>query len=222
MSKNDFQKLIAGPTTETFIFDFIKEFVTFTSLTEQFFLDFLLFYRDQIIMVENYNSQSFNNIYQDFMKVVRAYITPTNNQPLNLNNNFDSYHVYYQKVFEQHLISDMGMPIVLKAQSPTVYSQQIKNNNSINGNTTNSLVIDTKAWLFEEYSASVYNPIIDSWYSVKESSIIKANISLQVNSYSYCTLEFMRYTFPRFWNVQMTKNKSIVYNKSCILHKEKY
>ncbi|XP_014296291.2 vitellogenin-5 [Microplitis demolitor] len=219
--KNDFLKFINGPISETFIFDFIKKFAVSVTLSSHSFIDLLLFYRDQAVMVEYYDNESFLGFNKDIEEVINSYLTPVaNTQTAKHHNDFVSHHVFYQNMDEQYLVSDMGLPVVIKSYSPVVFSFPMSINNQTMDNSAISTNVGAKVWLFHDYSISVYHPVVDSWHSFKQSSVVNADLSYHADVNYNPAIKFLKYFNPRFWEIKFTEANVMIYNKNTVTVQE--
>ncbi|XP_057329948.1 vitellogenin-4-like [Microplitis mediator] len=219
--KNDFLKFINSPISNTFIFDFIKKFAVSVTLSPHSFIDVLLFYRDQAVMVDYYDNESFLDFNNDIEKVINSYLTPVaNTQTIKHHNDFFSHHVFYQNMNEQYLVSDMGLPVVIKSYSPVVFSFPMSINNQSTDNSAISTNVGAKVWLFHDYSVSVYHPVDDSWHSFKQSSVVNADVSYHVDINYNPALKFLKYFNPRFWDIKFTEANVMIYNKNIVTVQE--
>ncbi|KAG8034766.1 hypothetical protein G9C98_007842 [Cotesia typhae] len=91
------------------------------------------------------------------------------------NNNVSG--VKYQNIYEQTVISEMGLPVILETKTPTVYSIKLIHGSTPQGSL--KVGIDAKLWHHQDYAMSIYNPLVNIWHSIRRSSVLNANLPVQ-------------------------------------------
>ncbi|XP_057329191.1 uncharacterized protein LOC130670035 [Microplitis mediator] len=210
--KNNFLEIITGAVNEGSIVDLIHKFATSIESIENLYFDIIITYRGQIVMSNHYNQWSLSDLINDIVRLIPTHVTSSNTPILNHHN---LYHVFYKNTFEKHLVSDLGFPIVLRDLSPAVYYLEVKNNLQTD-NTAIKIQVDAKRSSTRVYSASIYNPILDTWHSVDQSSVANANISFQFDETLKPTIQFMRLIYSRYWNLKMTEANLLYYSKNIV------
>ncbi|XP_063977016.1 vitellogenin-3-like [Diachasmimorpha longicaudata] len=90
--------------------------------------------------------------------------------------------ISYDNMYEQHVISEMGLPILMENKIPSV--------SSVIGSVEKDMLspirftkdIDYKVWRHGHYSMSIYNPLLDVWHSIRKTTATDFQMSFQSTS----------------------------------------
>ncbi|XP_012273871.1 uncharacterized protein LOC105696201 [Orussus abietinus] len=113
---------------------------------------------DHVIFAGQYDKDNWKKFFQDYG------IWMEFQQNMNVN----WQHVQYDELYEAHVPTDLGVPMVMATRIPSVTSlklnaQMTEEKPSINVKLNTVM----QTWRHGHYSISVYNPIADVWHSVE-------------------------------------------------------
>ncbi|CAG5097527.1 Protein of unknown function [Cotesia congregata] len=199
---NDFLKFFEGPITTTFIFDFLRKFSVAMTLSKDSFLDILLFYRDQAVMVNYYDHETFNTFNNDVKELVEHF------------SYLDSYHIFFQNMYEEYVVSDFGVPVVFGASSPAVISLKAQTDDQVAGNLRG--IASAKMWLSHDYFVAVYNPINDLWQSAEKLSVVNTDVSYQFEFKNSSDHELLQYIDPSQWDIKFKEANFVIQNQEVV------
>ncbi|XP_044583529.1 uncharacterized protein LOC123264350 [Cotesia glomerata] len=199
---NDFLKFFEGPITTTFIFDFLRKFSVAMTLSQDSFLDILLFYRDQAVVINYYDHKSFSTFNNDIKELVDHY------------SYLDSYHVFYQNMYEEYVVSDFGVPVVFGTSSPAVISLKMQIGYQVAKKFSG--IVSAKMWLFHDYFVAVYNPINDLWQSAEKLSVVNTDVSYQFEFKNSSKRELLKYIDPRQWDIKFKEANFVIQNQGVV------
>ncbi|XP_003704320.3 larval-specific very high density lipoprotein [Megachile rotundata] len=118
-----------------------------------------------------------------------------------INNHLDNVnleHVFYDDYFEMQVPTDCGLPTVLFTKMPSFDSLKIHAVVTKQNNVENlKLQMKYTGWKHGEYALSVYNPIADTWHSVRKTSVLDVLVPIDITiAYSPDT-KSVKVTLPR-------------------------
>lgn len=89
--------------------------------------------------------------------------------------------VLYHSHSEMHMVTDLGVPAVLASKVPSLSSLRGSVEYSEN---KNHLILKSKVkyqqWMHGEYVMSIYNPVVDSWHSIRKTSSVDVTLPCDI------------------------------------------
>lgn len=124
------------------------------------YIEFHVTLNGNIITVDYYDENTLKNLLNN-LKLLQERIT-------DFKSNFQK--IMYENLYEMQISNDIGMQVVFSTKKPYLTSWKFNNifteieESSVNLN----LDVDTRIWGHGEYVMSVYNPIVDTWHSIRK------------------------------------------------------
>lgn len=108
--------------------------------------------------------------------------------------------VAYESLYEQQIISEMGLPVVLENRVPRVTSLKL----NVNQNSPKFLTeieLEARIWRHGDYSMSTYNPLMDVWHSIRRTTAMDVTVPIKVKVNLSGAIKL---TFPRLPATQLS------------------
>ncbi|XP_008543209.1 uncharacterized protein LOC103568231 [Microplitis demolitor] len=164
------------------VLDVLEKVTKNISSKEDSHIDTIIINKGHVVSALHLDAYSIQN-FDSIMPLINIFI-----------NNINIQQVVYDNIYEQQVISEMGLPVILETKTPTVYS--LKLNYDSEAEELLSIKIDSKIWHHQDYSMSIYNPLSNIWHSIRRSSVLNAALTIQFNVDLDLQSPSLKFKFP--------------------------
>uniref|UniRef100_A0A0C9QRH7 Vit-3 protein n=2 Tax=Fopius arisanus TaxID=64838 RepID=A0A0C9QRH7_9HYME len=122
-------------------------------------IDAVISFRGRVVFANHYRGRTIIGLFDDLAPLVKIHRNTAE---------FMRKFVSYDAMYEQHVVSEMGLPVLLESKIPMVQSIfGMEQRDYILGSVVE---FGYKAWRHGDYSMSIYNPLLDVWHSIKRAT----------------------------------------------------
>lgn len=162
--------IVMGKLNDEKVLNVLKQAASDMPPTKKVHVDLIVMRKGRVVSANHFDENSLQKLYQTMGQLLESMSTEAK---------IMKQHVIYTNLYEQQIISEMGLPVVIGTRLPQVASLNI-NFTSDQMLRSPKLNIDLKLWRHGDYYMSIYNPLMDVWHSIKRSTAIDVSIPIRL------------------------------------------
>ncbi|KAK0162931.1 hypothetical protein PV327_006658 [Microctonus hyperodae] len=160
---------LMGKLNDEKVLNVLKQAATDMPSTKKMHVELIIMRKGRVVSANYFDENSLQKLYETMRHLFEFMATEVK---------FTKQHVIYTNLYEQQIISEMGLPVVIGTRLPQVASLNF-NFTSDKLLSSHKLEADLKLWRHGDYYMSIYNPLMDVWHSIKRSTAIDVSIPIR-------------------------------------------
>ncbi|KAK0159183.1 hypothetical protein PV328_010101 [Microctonus aethiopoides] len=178
------RSIVMGKLNDEKVLNILKQAASDMPTMKKMHVDLIIMRKGRVVSANHFDEKSLHILYQTVGQLFETMATEAK---------IMKQHVIYTNLYEQQIISEMGLPVVIGTRLPQVASLNF-NFTSDRMLSSPRLNVDLKLWRHGDYYMSIYNPLMDVWHSIKRSTAI--DVSLPIRLIGNLNNGVMKLTLP--------------------------
>ncbi|XP_015109755.1 uncharacterized protein LOC107036344 isoform X1 [Diachasma alloeum] len=169
-------------------------------------VDAVVSYKGRVVFANSYKNLELMDLVSSLESLLQF-----EGRTLKVNQQF----VSYDKMYEQHVVSEMGLPVLMESKIPEVTSiiGQVEKDNSMSPRFKGDVAY--KGWRHGDYSMSIYNPLLDTWHSIRRTTATDVQLSFRSTSGFNIETETLESIFPILPMTKHSRQGMVTHAKDC-------